>query len=359
MGTVIPRRRKDGSLAYMAQVALMREGRSIRETKTFDRKAAATAWIEKRERELSKPGALEKAVSQRHQPTLADTIDRYTAESLKEIGRTKAQVLRAIKRYPIASKPCADITSPDIVEFAQTLAAKVQPQTVGNYLSHLGSVFAIAQPAWGYPLNLQAIKDAFTVANRLGLTSKSQARDRRPTLDELNRIMAYFGDVRRRRPSSVPMQKIVAFAIFSTRRQEEITRIRWDDLDEVGKRVLVRDMKNPGQKIGNDVWCDLPEPALRIVQAMPRRSDQIFPYSTDAIGAAFTRACAFLGIENLHFHDLRHDGVSRLFEMGLNIPHVAAVSGHRSWQSLKRYTHLRQTGNKYAGWPWLERVLAE
>jgi len=53
---------------------------------------------------------------------------------------------------------------------------------------------------------------------------------------------------------------------------------------------------------------------------------------------------------------LRHDGVSRLFELGWNIPHVAAVSGHRSWSSLKRYTHLRQAGDKYAGWPWLDRI---
>ena len=72
------------------------------------------------------------------------------------------------------------------------------------------------------------------------------------------------------------------------------------------------------------------------------------------------RACLFLGIntedmpddDRLNFHDLRHDGISRLFEMGWTIPHVASVSGHRSWQSLKRYTHIRQNGDKYAGWGW-------
>ena len=57
---------------------------------------------------------------------------------------------------------------------------------------------------------------------------------------------------------------------------------------------------------------------------MPRRDDRIFPYSTDAISAAFTRACKVLGIEDLHFHDLRHEGVSRLFEMGWTIPQVAS-----------------------------------
>ncbi len=152
------------------------------------------------------------------------------------------------------------------------------------------------------------------------------------------------------------MTKIIAFAIFSTRRLEEITRIAWSDLDEEGKRILVRDMKNPGEKIGNHVWCDLPAEALQVIQTMDRGSTEIFPYSPDAISASFTRAGPLLGIEDLHFHDLRHEGVSRLFEMGLNIPHAAAVSGHRSWNSLKRYTHLRQTGDKYANWKWLKKM---
>ena len=87
---------------------------------------------------------------------------------------------------------------------------------------------------------------------------------------------------------------------------------------------------------------------------MPKRKSEIFPYSPDAITANFTRACKHLGIEDLHFHDLRHDDISRLFEMGWNIPHVAAVSGHRSWVSLKRYTHIRETGDKYATWAGLQ-----
>lgn len=121
-------------------------------------------------------------------------------------------------------------------------------------------------------------------------------------------------------------------------------------------RVMVRDMKNPGEKIGNDVWCDLPAPALRIIKAQPRIADEIFPYSAGAMSAAFTRACAFLEIEDLHFHDLRHEGTSWLFETGYNIPHAAAVTGHRSWTSLKRYTQLRQRGDKFAGWTWLDAV---
>ena len=54
--------------------------------------------------------------------------------------------------------------------------------------------------------------------------------------------------------------------------------------------------------------------------------------------------------DDLHFHDLRHEGISHLFELGWNIPKVAMVSGHRTWTSLKRYTHIRQQGDKYAEW---------
>jgi len=355
MGTIIPRKRKSGSTGYHAQLLIKRSGAIVhRESRTFDRKEAAAAWLEKRETELARPGALEREKAP--DPTLASVIDRYTEESVKDIGRTKTQVLRAIKRYDIANQQCSTITSADIIAFANQLVSKVTPQTVANYLSHLAAVFSIARPAWGYQLDQNAMKDAFVVAKRLGITTRSRARDRRPTMDELDKLMTHFGERLKRRPSSVPMQKITAFAIFSTRRLEEITRIYWIDLDARGSKVLIRDMKNPGEKIGNDVWCDLPPEALQIIVSMPKASDEIFPYSTDAIGAGFTRACQFLGIMNLHFHDLRHDGVSRLFETGLTIPQVGSVSGHRAWSSLKRYTHLRQTGGKYADWKWLSVV---
>ena len=89
---------------------------------------------------------------------------------------------------------------------------------------------------------------------------------------------------------------------------------------------------------------------------MPRKDPRIFPYSTDAITANFTRHCALLGIDDLHFHDLRHEGASRLFEMGRTIPQTASVTGHKSWASLQRYTHLRHTGDRLAGSAWLPLV---
>ena len=284
-------------------------------------------------------------------------IERYTAESKNVIAGTKAQVLKSIKNSDLGEKNCSDITSQTLVSFAKELTETVEPQTCGNYFSHLSNIFTVARPAWGYPLSRQEFDNAVIVLKKLGLIKKGAERNRRPTLEELDKLMAHYGRVRDHRPSSLPMQKIVAFALFSTRRQEEITLLRWEDLD--GDRILVRDMKHPGDKKGNNVYCELPPEALAIIRSMPHTDEQIFPYSTDAISAAFTRACRFLGIEDLRFHDLRHEGISRLFEMGRTIPQVAAVSGHRSWTSLKRYTHIRQTGDRYHNWKWIRLVTIE
>ena len=69
--------------------------------------------------------------------------------------------------------------------------------------------------------------------------------------------------------------------------------------------------------------------------------DRIFPYHHKSAGTAFTRACQDLAIKDLHFHDLRHEGTSRLFEAGFAIEQVALVTGHKDWKMLRRYTHLR------------------
>jgi integrase len=347
MGTIIGRTRKDGSKAFLAQITIKQGGVIVhRESETFDRKPAANAWIVKREAELKAPGGLE----HKEDPSLAAVIDRYTAESKNAVLGTKAQVLKSIKNSDLGGSKCSQINSRALVAFARELTQTVEPQTCGNYFSHLSNIFTVARPAWGYPLSRQEFDDAVTVIKKLGLIRKGNERSRRPTLEELDRLMEHFGRIRENRPSSIPMQEIVAFALFSTRRQEEITLLRWDDLD--GDRILVRDMKHPGDKRGNNMYCELPPEAIAIVNSMPRDDERIFPYSTDAISAAFTRACRILGIEDLRFHDLRHEGISRLFEMGRTIPQVAAVSGHRSWSSLKRYTHIRQSKDKYENWKW-------
>ncbi|WP_345900090.1 hypothetical protein [Martelella sp. UBA3392] len=217
----------------------MRDGTSYHETRSFDRRPAATAWIRKREKELARPDALEALNAQ----DLSKTIERYTEEAVKEIGRTKARVLKTA--YPIADMPCSAIRSKNTVAFLPSLPGHQslpgQRQTIGNYASHLASIFAIAHCR----LDDGEMGDAITVARRMGIISRSAQRHRRPILEE--RLLTHFIDRRRRPPQAMPMHKVIVFALFSTRRQAEITRLTWDDFQKQHKRILVRDMKHPGE----------------------------------------------------------------------------------------------------------------
>jgi integrase len=66
----------------------------------------------------------------------------------------------------------------------------------------------------------------------------------------------------------------------------------------------------------------------------------VFPMTPGALEQAWRRLLTRVGIANLRFHDLRHEGVSRLFERGLNMIEVSSISGHKELRMLKRYTHL-------------------
>lgn len=292
--------------------------------------------------------------------TLGDAIDKYVAESLKAIGKTTAQVLQTIrKEYSISDKRCDQITSADIINLAQDLHNRdglTSASTVLNYLSHLSAVFTYAPALWGFALDPAEMQKAMKAAKHMGFAATSNERTRRPTMEELGKLMEHFERATARDSRCIPMHRIMAFAIFSTRRQAEITRITWADYEPSAKRVMVRKMKNPGDKGGLDTLVELPDPCCAIIDAMPRRKDCIFSFNSDTISSHFTNACKVLAIEDLHFHDLRHEGASRLAEMGRTVPLLASVTGHRSWKSLQRYTHVQQAGDRFAGWKWLDSV---
>ncbi len=360
MGTITVRKRRDGSTGYTAQIRIMQKGVTVyQESQTFDRKATAQAWIKRVETEMSVPGAIDKA--NRSGVTVKEMIDRYLLEyeKLRPLGKTKRATLKAIGETWLGKLEDREITSQKLVEYADRRMTDdgIQAQTVGNDLAHLGAVLSVARPAWGYDIDPMAMPDARKVLRKMGAVTRSKERNRRPTLEELEKLFQYFGEMRDRRKQEIDMVRVTAFALFSTRRQEEITRIKWNALDEQRQMVLITDMKNPGQKYGNDVWCHVPDEAWRIMMSMPKVAEDVFPYNSRSISASFTRACHFLEIDDLHFHDLRHDGVSRLFEMGWDIPKVASVSGHRDWNSMRRYTHLKGNGDPYENWSWLETIV--
>jgi integrase len=362
MATIRARKKADGTTSYTVQIRINRDKQLVyQESQTFARKQTAQAWAKRRETELAEPGAIERANRTGH--ALKDMIARYMVELEKAqpLGKTKRGTLQAVAASYLGDVVDSDITQQVLVDYAlwrmSSEGGGVKPQTAGNDLAHLGSVLSVARAAWGYEINPNAMSDARVVLKKLGYNTRSRERDRRPLADELDRLLVHFFEMLARRPTVIHMPKVMAFAIFSTRRQEEITRIQWADLDEERRAVKVRDMKNPGQKWGNDVWCRLPDEAWDIVQSMPRECDEIFPYNSDSISTAWTRACRMVGVEGLNFHDLRHEGVSRLFEMDWDIPRVSSVSGHRDWNSLRRYTHLRGRGDRFKNWKWMERII--
>ena len=153
------------------------------------------------------------------------------------------------------------------------------------------------------------------------------------------------------------MWDIARFAVSTCLRLGEIVGpggVVWEDLDEAKRTLVVRDRKDPKGVDSNDGVipllcgpvniCGQAVDPLQIVtdqKSARRRAGRIFPFCEQTVTAAFIAACRACSIENLHFHDLRHDGVSRLFEAGYTIPEVAVVSGHKSWKHLQRYTNLR------------------
>lgn len=367
MATITLRPRADGSTAYKAQIRIRRKGKIIyQESETFDQRKLAERWARKRQAFIDDVG-LDSFVGSM---SIGVACKRYVAEVSsmpRGIGRSKLGALNYMqKQLLLADLPLVGYTSGQLMDWVRWRSdAGAAPATVAQDVSFLKLVFEYARSAWSQDVNLGALDDVRRLSIKHGLLDRSDTRDRRPTLDELDRLLTYFA-----RPKSgkgayerdwqtVPMVDLVLFQIFSARRVAETCRILWADLDEENRRVLVRDMKHPRKKIGNHKWLHLPERAWAIVQAQPRTDDRIFPYSARTVSAYFQKACRHMdaGIVDLRFHDLRHEGTSHYFELGWDIPRVGMVTGHGSWDNLKRYTHLTSAEpvDKYAGWEWVKR----
>ena len=175
MASIRERTLGDGSKAYLVQITRRKAG--VSESRQFDKKKTAETWAKNREREIDEDIAAGRKVRTRKEKrvTLGDAIDRYVAESMHEIGDTKAQVLRTIrKEYDIAEMRCDEIESKEIVAFVQSLHNRPDlnsASTAMNYLSHLSAVFSAARPLWGFPLDQQAMKDAQKVCSTMVLIS--------------------------------------------------------------------------------------------------------------------------------------------------------------------------------------------
>lgn len=344
MGTITARRRKDGSTGYTAQIRLKRDGSLVHtEAETFSTKALAKEWMTRREADLDTQRARGEPMGKRM--TLGEMVAWYEGRERQgePWGRTKRADLARLRTGQLKDRRADQLTRGDFIAYIdQRRRQGAGPATAANDLIWLRQVFKSASAVLHAPVTIEALDAAAEYLRGERTIAKPRRRDRRLQEHEETALLAYLDD--RRGP--IPMGAIVRFALLTARRQEEITRLRWEDLDRERGIARLRDVKHPTKKVGNDKQFRMISAAWAIVDAQSKAtlastSAFVFPYDSKSIGASFTRATRYLGIQDLHFHDLRHEATSRLFERGYSIQEVAQFTLHESWMTLKRYTHLK------------------
>ena len=331
MASIIKHREK-----WRAQVR--RKGHKVY-TKSFATKAAAEKWARALEAELD-AGNLPGATAVRGQCyRVADMIADYRKlrEQSRPIGETTTEhyMLKNMAESPLGESDVMRLKAEDLLSYAQWRSdGGAGPYTINMEVSKLGTVMRMVSSVQGVALE-DVVAKARPLLSHLKMIGGGGKRERRPTEDELTRI---YHQLETRRGKMYA--DIVRFAVATCMRQGEIAGLLWADVDESKRLVLVRDRKDPRKKEGNDQWVPLLGEAWTLLQAQPK-GERIFPVYKQTVSKYFTEACKELSIPDLHFHDLRHHGISLLFEQGYRIEQVALVSGHRSWQHLKRYANLR------------------
>ncbi|HVX56919.1 MAG TPA: tyrosine-type recombinase/integrase [Candidatus Saccharimonadales bacterium] len=234
--------------------------------------------------------------------TFADLVDLHMedmCEAGKAPGRSKGFTLNRLKKT-IGRLKHKDLTRERLIQFGKERAREgAGPMTLGIDIGFINTVLTHAAAVHGVNVKVEQVDLARVALKRLGLIGKSRQRDRRPTADELNRLLEHFDNQPR---GWIPMGRIVRFAIASAMRQEEICRIRASEVDSKRYVVLVRDRKDPREKEGNDQLVPLLDltgfDALELIREQRkhwRRGDIIFPYNSRSVGAAFPRASFVVG----------------------------------------------------------------
>lgn len=267
--------------------------------------------------------------------TLAEALNHYKSRVsiLKKGFVQEAYRIKKISKSELAKLPIRSVTSVDIANFRdQRLAERkksgigtISASTVRLELSLLSNVFDIARIEWGI-CGANPTKD-------VRKPKPPPGRDRRLTAREERSILRYC-----KSHSNHELLSIVLLALETAMRQGEILSIRWEDINLKARVVRLHETKNGSKR---DVPLTL---AARdaITRLGVKNQGKVFEYSSSGIKSTWRFMREKLKIEDLHFHDLRHEAISRLFETtALDAMEVAAISGHKSLSMLKRYTHLK------------------
>jgi integrase len=323
MGTIVKRGLKHRAVVRVA-------GKTL--TKSFDKVRDADAWIAATETDIRK--AVFTPEGFRNELTLSEVLLKHRDEVL------------ALRPYKVnVQAPTMFAKEYDGVTLNQMTHAwwlkavaswKVKPVSAQRYVLNIVSALRSGEDLkWGVKVDWASYHEAMRALKRQGMIAEGRARERRDSDEEIAAIKAQITDL------ILPLADIIDFALVTTMRVGEIARITWADLDQRRKMQTIRDRKDPKRKAGNDHEIPLLADALEIIKRQPKTDARIFPWNAESIGKAFAFMAKLARIKGIHFHDLRHEGITRLFEQGFAIDEVALVSGHTCWETLRKYTHIK------------------
>lgn len=276
------------------------------------------------------------ARSTAEQNTLSDIAKRFKEEFApfhyrkradeNEAWRTQvAHLTRELGSYAIAS-----ITSPVVAQYRDHRLKVVSGSTVKKEMDMLSKMLTVASQEFGIVLPF-----GNPVAN-VRKPKAASARTRRLEGNEEERLFKQC--TASRSPCLLPA---VQLAIETSMRQGELLSLEWQNVDYQRRLALLLDPEKI--KNGETRAVPLTSKAIAILKSLPKRkTGAVLPVQRITLFHAFKAACARAKIKNLTFHDLRHEAISRLAERGdLSTLELSAISGHKTLQMLKRYTHLQ------------------
>ena len=311
-------------------------------SRTFATKLQAREWAAAQEADIARGEWRDRKTVRRM--TVAQLLNNYEADVLPgKKSRNVAKYHVARLREDLGHLALTSLTSAALAEWRDARLRCVASATVNRELSTLGGVLTWARKDLDLPIE--------HVVSAIRRPSQGRARDRRLEGDEERRLLAALKDHARqvngarragayrvgtRNPWMLP---VVRLAIETAMREGQLLALRWDNVDLKARTAHLEDTKN-----GDARTVPLSSRAVSILKALPRSKDgRVFPLSKLAVQQAWRRARARAGIEDLHFHDLRHEAASRLGEKLSNVLDLAAVTGHKDLRMLKRYYHPRAT----------------
>lgn len=294
-------------------------------TKSFNTKADAVKWANQIEVEIDKGSFVNTQLAER--TIFSELILRYLREVTPKTKSAKEDGfrLRALARHPIAQFNMLALTPTRIAEYRDIRLKEVSAGTVIRELAYFSGVINHARKEWG-----------INIDNPIQLVRKPETPPSRTrTLSEDEKLRLFQILQPRYKNSNHWILFIVQFALETAMRQGEILSLKWGDINLLKQTAHLQTTKN-----GDSRTVPLSSRAVQILEELPRDiNGVVFPMNRAALCANFSKACKRAGIDDFHFHDLRHTAITGMANKLSNILELSAVTGHRQLSMLKRYYH--------------------